>query len=312
MTISYTDSFATTVTSLPSSTLAYPTTVTDADSNSSTTQYDYDIGAVRVTTDPKGASRTTTYDTAGRVSRIDISNGAYTRFDYPSTMTQINTYTLIQTGGAEFYSTQVFDGVGRVRATASDFPGSSGGYRGQYTIYDVMGRVSQQSNPTEMDSSWTPKGDDQTAGWLYTTQTYDWKGRPRITTNTDTTTRTVTYGGCGCAGGEVVTTQDEVGRQQRMTYDVLGRLVKTESLNMDQNHSVYATRTDTYNVRDQITRIYVLQGTNGTGQQTLMTYDGHGRLVARKVPIEDSTTAGTTYLYNTDDTVQKVTDARGA
>ena len=312
VTISYTDSFATTGTSLPSSTLAYPTTVTDADSNSSTTQYDYDIGAVRVTTDPKGASRTTTYDTVGRVSRIDISNGAYTRFDYPSTLTQINTYSLIQTGGAEFYSTQVLDGAGRVRATASDFPGSTGLYRGQYTIYDLMGRVSQQSNPTEMDSSWTPKGDDQTAGWLYTTQTYDWKGRPRITTNTDTTTRTVTYGGCGCAGGEVVTNQDEVGRQQRMTYEVLGRLVKTESLNTDQNHTVYATRTDTYNVRDQITNILVQQGTNGTGQQTSMTYDGHGRLVTRKVPIEDSTTSGTTYVYNTDDTVQKVTDARGA
>jgi YD repeat-containing protein len=95
-----------------------------------------------------------------------------------------------------------------------------------------------------------------------------------------------------------------------MTYDVLGRPFKTESLNMDQTHTVYATRTDTYNVRDQITSIFVQQGTNGTGQQTSMTYDGHGRLSTRKTPIEDS--PGTTYLYNADDTVQKVTDARGA
>jgi YD repeat-containing protein len=132
-------------------------------------------------------------------------------------------------------------------------------------FYDVMGRPSQQSNPAEIDSNWNLVGDDA-GSWAYSYQTYDWKGRPSITTNTDTTFRTVTYGGCGCAGAEVVTTQDEVGRQQRMTYDVLGRLVKTEALNMDQNHSVYATRTNTYNARDQITSIYVQQGTNGTGQ----------------------------------------------
>lgn len=65
-------------------------------------------------------------------------------------------------------------------------------------------------------------------------------------------------------------------RRQRMTYDALGRLVKAESLNFDQ--SVYATRTDTYNARDQITRIFVQQGSSGAGQETLMTYDGHGRV----------------------------------
>ena len=309
-TFSYADSFSTTGTPLPSSTLAYPTTVTNADSKSTTKKYDYDIGGERLTTNPKGATQSTTYDAAGRTSRIDISSGGYTRFDYPTTLTEINTYTFTQTGGVEFYSTQVFDGAGRMRATASDFPGSSGLYRGQYTFYDAMGRVSQQSNTTEINSNWTPTGDDAQSGWLYRQQTYDWKGRPRVATNTDTTTRSITYGGCGCAGGEVVTNQDEVGRQQRLTYDVLGRAVKTESLNQDQNHSVYATRTDTYNARDQITNTLVQQGTNGTGQQTLMTYDGYGRLSNRKTPIED--TAGTSYLYNADDTVQKVTDARGA
>lgn len=41
-----------------------------------------------------------------------------------------------------------------------------------------------------------------------------------------------------------------------------------------------------------------------------MTYDGHGRLSIRKSPIEIS--PGTTYIYNTDDTIQKIWDARGA
>jgi len=100
-------------------------------------------------------------------------------------------------------------------------------------------------------------------------------------------------------------------RRQRMTDDVLGRTVKIEGLNTDQQQGVYVTRTDTYNARDQVTGIFV-QGTSGAGQQTLMTYDGHGRLATRKLPIELSGAPGTIYLYNADDTVQKVTDPRGA
>ncbi|HKA17652.1 MAG TPA: hypothetical protein VKN18_04990 [Blastocatellia bacterium] len=90
-----------------------------ADGNPSTTQFDFDLGAARVTTDPKGASRTTTYDTAGRIERVDISNGAYTRFVYSASNTQIDSYALLQTGSAEFYSTRILDGSARVRAKAS-------------------------------------------------------------------------------------------------------------------------------------------------------------------------------------------------
>jgi len=53
----------------------------------------------------------------------------------------------------EAYSLQVFDGAGRVIAGARNHPGSSGGYSGQLIVYDNMGRVSQQSNPTETSLS---------------------------------------------------------------------------------------------------------------------------------------------------------------
>ena len=315
VTISYTDSFAATGTTLPSSTLAYPTTITDADSKSSTVQYDYDLGVAKVTTDPKGATLTKTFDLSGRVTRIESNlmdsnnNHAYTRFVYQSSMTEVDTYILQSTmPTVEIYSAQFLDGAGRVISTRRELPGSNGGYSGQKFVYDTMGRLSQQSNPTEVDTSGTPAGDDAGA-WKYTTQSYDWKGRPLITTNTDTTTRTVTYGGCGCAGGEVVTTQDEVLRKQKMTYDVLGRLLKTEVLNADL--TTYSTTKNTYNARDQVTLIRQYQGsdTSTTFQDTAMTYDGHGRLSTRKAPIEDS---ATTYAYYSDDTVQTVTDPRGA
>src|SRR5882672_12115836 len=120
--------------------------------------------------------------------------------------------------------------MGRVFAAGGYHPGSTGGYTAQTSIYDLMGRAVKQSNPTEMDGNWTPVGDDA-AGWLYTQQTYDWKGRPLVTTNTDGTQKYASYGGCGCAGGEVVTVTDEVGRQRKGYSDVLGRTAKTEVLN---------------------------------------------------------------------------------
>ncbi|MBL8206898.1 MAG: hypothetical protein JNM09_21880 [Blastocatellia bacterium] len=63
--------------------------------------------------------------------------------------------------------------------------------------YDSMGRLSQGSNPTEINAYWIPSGDD-TAGYVWSQQTYDWKGRPKVTTNPDNSTKSYDYGGCGC------------------------------------------------------------------------------------------------------------------
>src|SRR5205085_8977433 len=108
----------------------------------------------------------------------------------------------------ELYSIEVVDGLGRVTGAAGNHPGSTGGYRSVMSIYDQVGRLWKQSNPTEINGDWVPVGDDA-AGFNYTQQTYDWKGRPLITTNPDSTTKEASYAGCGCAGGEVVTLTDE-------------------------------------------------------------------------------------------------------
>src|SRR5262249_542927 len=198
-------------------------------------------------------------------------------------------------------------------------PGSSGGYRLVVTIYDQLGRSWQQSNPTEINNSWVPSGDDAT-GMYYTHQTYDWKGRPLVTTNTDGTTKEASYAGCGCAGGEVVTLTDEgtldggvaKRRQQKIYSDVFGRTVKTEILNW-QGGSVYSATVNTYNVRDEIEQVRQYAGAEGSGtyQDTTMTYDGYGRLRSKHIPEQDSGIS-TTWTYNPDDTLQAVTDARGA
>jgi YD repeat-containing protein len=317
--INYADSFFDGINTR--NTYAYPTSVTpplasgeSAASFSSTSQYDYHMGAVTRTQgavpagQTQGPVQTFEYDSAGRISRVNNTvNNAYRRWVYdPSGSVSI--FDTINTTVQEAYSTVVYDGAGRVRATGGDNPNSTGGYHGQFTLYDVMGRASQTSNPAEMNGSWTPSGDDA-AGWVWTQQAYDWKGRPTVTTNPDGTTKSATYGGCGCAGGEVVTIRDEMGRQQRVTSDILGRAWKTEVLDWSPSQTVYSTTTNTYNARDQITSVYEQVGSNGTGQTTTLTYDGHGRLKTKRAP---SQTADTTYAYHLDDTVQSVTDGRGA
>jgi YD repeat-containing protein len=101
-------------------------------------------------------------------------------------------------------------------------------------------------------------------------------------------------------------------RQQNFYSDVLGRIVKTEILNW-QGGSVYSATVNTYNVRDQVTQARQYAGADGSGtyQDTTMTYDGYGRLKTRHVP-EQNVATNTVWTYNADDTVETVTDARGA
>jgi YD repeat-containing protein len=324
--VSYADSFSDGVTR---NTRAYPTTYTDPDGYTSTAKYNFDFGAPTYGRTPQpnstnnlpGPARTRTYDAIGRLERItNLVNNAYTRYIYGPNY--VRTYSTINTIADEAYSLSVMDGAGRVIATAKNHPASDGGYSGQLTVYDVMGRAIKTSNPTETSVTvpspaapinpynWATAGDD--SGWIYSQQTYDWKGRALVTTNQDSTIRTAAYSGCGCAGGEVVTIIDEIGRHQKVYSDVLGRQLKTEILNW--NGTIYSTTTQTLNARDQPTLIRQWAGAENGGnahQDTTMSYDGYGRLQSKHVPVQNAGSA-TVWEYNNDDTLHKFTDARGA
>ncbi|HEX5602417.1 MAG TPA: DUF4214 domain-containing protein [Pyrinomonadaceae bacterium] len=320
--VTYGDSFSDNVNR---NTFAYPTTITNADNFSSYLQYNFDFGATTRTQSPapanqsQGAIQTMSYNSLGQLDRITTANnGAYKRFWYGWNYTA--SYATVNNVADEAYSVAVVDGLGRVTGTASNHPGSAGGYSAVSTIYDRMGRTWQVSNPAEINDSWQPSGDDA-AGYYYTQQTYDWKGRPLVTTNPDATTKEASYAGCGCAGGEVVTLTDEgtidggvaKRRQQKIYSDVLGRTVKTELLNW-QGGSVYSTTVNTYNVKDQITNTKQYSGPESPAnphRETTATYDGYGRLQTKHIPQESAGT-GTTWTYNPDSTVSTITDARGA
>ena len=317
--IAYSDSFSD---SVNRNTFAYPTTLTDEDGNSSYVQYNFDFGATTRTQGPppagqsQGAIQTMTYTSAAELEKITtVNTNAYKRFWYGPDY--IGSFATVNNVADEAFTYQSFDGLGRLMGVASNHPNSTGGYKGQTTNYDVMGRSSKVTNPTEIMSNWVPTGED-TAGWNATGQTYDWKGRRLITTNPDGTTKEASYNVCGCAGSEVVTLTDEgvsysgPKRQQKIYSDVLGRTIKTEILNW-QGGGVYSATVNTYNALDQLTQVRQYAGAEGSGtyQDTTMTYDGYGRLQTKHLP-EQSTGTSTVWTYNADDTVQAAADARGA
>ena len=255
--ISYIDSFSDNA--AITNTFAYPTTVTDPDGFSSKIQYRYDIGAVTRTRDPKmiladpdTPNSTTpkkgivkTYDAIGRLKRVDNEfSGAATRYTYDTSFAWVNTYNKVDASTEDYSSTQ-FDGHGRVRASSALHPGSVGGYRGQFNIFDIMGRQIKSSNPTEINGGWLPEGDD--SAYIYSQQSYDYKGRPKITTNQDGSTKQYDYGGCGCTGEATVTVTDEVGRKTRQTSSAYlsntTQVDKTEILqqNTSGQWTVYST-----------------------------------------------------------------------
>ena len=348
--IGYTDSFSD---GTARNTLAYPTVTTDPDGYSSTSTYNFDFGAPtrRQTPQPNttqnlpGPEQSWNYDLIGRLLKEEnLANNAYTRFEYATSQIRVDIYKTIQEGLGEAHSFQITDGAGRVIASASDHNANT--FSGQKIVYDVMGRVIKTSNPTETSASgspsqWTTAGDDAGVGWIYTEQTYDWKGRPLVTINpsltsnpSETTTKQISYSGCGCAGGQVVTITEEgtsdangtlLKRQQKVYADILGRTVKTEILNWDgagpngTGGSVYSAETFSYNARDQVTlkRHFAGPTSSTTFQDTTWSYDGYGRQKSQHLPQQQidlnnsASTDHTTWNYNNDDTIQSVVDPRG-
>lgn len=125
--ISYTDSYSDGQNH--NNTLAYPTTITDQESFSSSFQYHYDIGAVTRTQDPKGAVETVLYDDKGRVQRVtNEATGGYTRWEY-TTVGEVVTFTRVDNTQPEMMTVQYRDGAGRAHGRISQLPGSTGGCR---------------------------------------------------------------------------------------------------------------------------------------------------------------------------------------
>ena len=339
--------------SLSINTYAYPTTLTDPAGNSSTVKYRYDIGANVEANSPAPAGQTygktskRIFDSVGRLERnsvyVNSTERMYTRYEFPTNGVESQSFTPMidadgdgDLGEDEVYSESRFDGAGRVLRSRTEHPGSTGGWSGVLTEYDILGRTYRTAVPTEVSVSgttWTPAGDDSTRGWIWNYAYYDWKGRtvrtvPSDSTGSDGKDTLISYDGCGCAGGQVTTIQGPVTtaidvsgttqttkrRTQKIYEDILGRTYKTELWDLDGGGSApYSTTKTMFNGRDQATivRQYAGGDTSSTYQDTTFTFDGHGRPATRHLPQENSGTY-TSRTYNADDSVATVTDPRGA
>ncbi|HZW05825.1 MAG TPA: fibronectin type III domain-containing protein, partial [Phycisphaerales bacterium] len=284
--------------------LAYPTKVTNHDGFYSTIEYNYDTGAVTRAVDPKGAAVKTFYDAAGR--RLKVKNeveGGYTRWEYGASGLFVKQWTKVDTDKDETFVITVTDGAGRGVGALREHPGEGTGYAASRTEYDPVSRVLRQYRPSEVSvdvnnlsnaRAWVPAGEDAAPqGWPHSTTEYDWRGRPKKVIDLDGKDSLFEYGGCGCAGGELVTVKGKqvaipgtngLGRRtQRVYHDVLGRASKTEVLGWEGN--VYSTTTTRYDMLDRPVRVRQYAGAapsdepagEGAGYRTTtMTYDGHG------------------------------------
>ena len=341
--VSYLDSFSDGMNNR--NTFAYPTGITTAGTEdtgdiTSYVTYRFDIGANVKAESPnsdgeerEGKATTRVFDSVGRLERETIvNNGSYTRYEYAPSQTLITAYAALTEGQGETKAETYTDGGGRTIKSRSAFSWSGANvstWSAQITEYDIMGRMKRQTPPTEITSSWQPTNEDNrgTNVWLWTSQDYDWKGRVLLTTNTDGTTQEASYEGCGCAGGEIVTLKSEqivekdwqgnlinsLGRRTQKIYsDVLGRNYKTEIYNWNGTGLPYTTKVNTFDGRDQVTLSRQYEGAEGSSvfQETVMSYDGHGRLKTQHLPEQDADKA-MLFDYNPDDSLEKKTDARG-
>ncbi|MEP6847750.1 MAG: hypothetical protein ABI999_02760 [Acidobacteriota bacterium] len=285
------------------------------------------------------------HDSIGRPDRnsiyINSTEHSHARYEYPTNGVQSKVYsTLVDTdqrwsGFGRRSAKRKLDGAGRTLRTRVPHTfsgGSTSTWSGAFTEYDILGRVTRQSVPTDVDSSWGATGDDSTVLWTY--QKYDWKNRIVRKINTDgidsstlnDTDILISYDGCGCAGGQATTLEGEsvprtdgtsgsVRRKQKTYADILGRQYKSEFYNWDS--SVYSSTLKTFDGFDNVLKTRQFAGitSSTTYQDTTATYDGFGRLASSHKPEQqnsDSTAAYTTYSYNLDDSLANLTDERGA
>ncbi|MFN7999886.1 MAG: hypothetical protein U0X75_02590 [Acidobacteriota bacterium] len=116
-TISYTDAWVNVYGSnLPNlNTFAYPTTVTDMDGYSSTMKYDFDLGAVRFVTDPKGAVTMSEYDGYGRRWKTTSGYGSvspfYTSLSFDAQANWVKSYSALNPASRTFIQSRLSMGT---------------------------------------------------------------------------------------------------------------------------------------------------------------------------------------------------------
>lgn len=276
---------------------AYPTTVTNALSQSTTYNYDFSTGLMTSVTDPNLLETTYSYDSMFRLAQVVHPDGGQDTIAYQEATDPFTATLTTQINSAQNkVETNVFDGLARVteHLLTSDPQGTV--YTD--TTYDALGRVSTVSNPYR-------KGTDASTSSGITTYSYDALSRKIHETYPDGSVLTTAY----CGPSTLVT--DPTGKWRRSRVDGLGHMVEVDEPN-STTASVNSTgcpgtsdpiwvTSYTLDPRGNLTN--VLQNSS---HQRSFTYDSLSRMLTSANP----ETGTITYTYNADNTVNTKEDAR--
>src|SRR3989454_2601241 len=291
---------------------ALPTTETNALSQSTNYNYDFNTGLVVSATDPNNLTTSYGYDGMWRVSRISHPDGGQENITHQESVFPFTaTLTKKIDPNQSLTTTNVFDGLGRITQSRSSSDPQGTIYRD--TTYDALGRVASVSNPYR-------NGADPTTSSGITTYRYDAVGRKTNETYPDGSTLVTAY----CGPSTLIT--DAAGKWRRSLADGIGRLIEVDEPNAigatvssdgcrGTGEAIWIT-TYIYNALGGLTK--VLQ--NGSHQRTF-TYDSLARLICSSNPESATAACPTTatgtlpagtiqYAYNPDGTMLTKKDAR--
>ncbi|HZE86742.1 MAG TPA: PA14 domain-containing protein [Methylomirabilota bacterium] len=264
----------TTTTAYDSATHTYPISVTNAKNQTITLSYDLGTGNLLSKTDPNSKTTSYTYDVFGRILK-EIK--PYDSTSYPTTVYQYLTdgtapegvlvskrETASASGTLDTYTW--VDGLNRTVQTRSEAEDTS-----LQTVtdisYDTTGQVAKITVP-HFDTL-TASYASAAAGIRSTQTSYDPIGRPNIITNPKGDTKTIAY------DHWKETSVDENGHIKRNYSNAFNKIVKIDEVDGGLTYSTnYA-----YNPRDQLSSINDTSGNN-----TSFVYDSLGRKTSQTDP----------------------------
>ncbi len=289
--------------------------------------YDFNAGLVLSGTDANGRSSQTTYfPETLRLETTTLPTLAHTHFAYDDTAMSVTQTTYLESHPEDTTiateNVQLLDGRGLVRQEQAR--GENNVWDFVDTIYDNMGRASQQTRPYR---------NGETLRWA--TMTYDALGRTKkiiapdytLSDFSDGSTREAFYNEvnrpsvASTAPGETVRQRDAWGRERWARMDAQGRMVEVVEPAAPGSGSVSdpgaLLTTYSYDTLGHLTE------TTQNVQTRLFKYDSLGRLVAQKLAETKATlndagiyqTGGGTwsdvFVYDDRSNLTARTDARG-
>ena len=273
---------------------AYPTTATTAVPDPTgvygsatalitTAVYNANTGLMTSLTDANNQTTSYVYDAINRPATITRpSGGGSTSYAYGDTPGNLYVRTQTSLDASRVIETyQFYDKLGRPCRTFLNEGGST--YLTSDTQYDSLGRSWRTSNPyrtTSLTDPINPSGHWSTSG-------YDYLGRVLTLTTTDGAVVTTAYSGSTSATlGPLVTVTDQAGKKRRSLTDALGRLVRVDepdaNNNLDSGGSPVQPTAYLYDTLGNLAR--VTQG----GQQRFFMYDSLSRLIRARNPEQDA------------------------